>query len=168
MTSHNYGNLELTKASITQVVHGANCCCKRTFTTNCIVSCCVSAVQTYLNVEVIKCSQTLGIFLVNKRAIGGELHADAVIDGVFNDLKEIAAHHWLTTTNVDVKHLQVPQFVEYCFCLFCVQFMRITLATAGQTVDTFKVACIGEFPCQADGCIKTHLHLVDKAFSGHE
>ena len=111
--------------------------------------------------------KTLCIFLVDEGAVGGELHTDAVANRMFDDLEEVAAHHWFATADVDVEHLQVPQLVEYRKGLWRGEFARVALAAAGQAVDALQIACVGEFPREADGGIEPALHLGDKAASGH-
>jgi hypothetical protein len=37
--------------------------------------------------------------------------------GVFKNLEEVFANHWLATTNVDVEHLQVAQLIEHVLYL---------------------------------------------------
>ena len=102
----------------------------RALPTYCIICRSIYAVEADLDVEIIHCRKTFCIFLVDECTIGRELHTDAVGYGVFNDFKEVTANHWFATTDVDIEHLQVTQFIKYCFCLFSRQFAIVALTTA--------------------------------------
>jgi hypothetical protein len=78
---------------------------------------------------------------------------------VFKNLEEVFANHWLATTNVDVEHLQVAQLIEHVLYLIGIEFAWVAAATAGQTMDALQVACIGEFPCQTNWCVKSAFEL---------
>ena len=107
VSGHDYRNFERPEVCITQVVHCSNRCVERTFTTYCIICCTVNAVHADLNIEVVHGSKALRIFCSDVCAVGGKLHANVVVLGMFKNLEEVFANHWLAATDVYVEHLQV-------------------------------------------------------------
>ena len=127
----------------------------------------VDAVEADLDVEVVHGGQAAGLLGVDEGAVGGELHADAVADGVLDELEEVAAHHRLAAADVDVEDLQVAQLVEHPLGLGRGQLARVALARRRQAVHALQVARVGELPGEADGGVEPGLQLGDEGFSAH-
>ena len=106
-----------------------------------------------MDIEIVHGSKSLRIFCSDVRAVGRKFHTDVVVFGMFKNLKEVFANHWLATTNVDVEHLQVAQLIKHILHLVSVEFAWVAATTAGQTMDALQVAGIGEFPCQTNWCV---------------
>ena len=119
----------------------------------------IDTVEADLDVEVIHGGEPLGLLGIDERAVGGELHTDVAADRVVDEFEEVAAHHRFATSDVDVEHLQVVQFVEDSLGLGGGELTRVALAARRQAVHTLQVARIGDFPCEADGCIEPGLQL---------
>jgi hypothetical protein len=81
---------------------------------------------------------------------------------MFEQLEEVASHHRLTATDVDVEHLQVTKFVEHSLGLLSREFARISGATRREAMDALEIAGIRQLPRETDGGIKSLLHLRGK------
>ncbi len=79
---------------------------ERAFAADVIVGGGVGAVDRDLDVEVVHRSQSSGRGSVDERAVGGELHPDAALDAVLDELEEVGAQHGLAAADVHVEHLQ--------------------------------------------------------------
>ncbi len=110
----------------------------------------VEAVEADLDVEVVHRRQAGRGVGLDERPVGRELDADPVADRVLDDVEEVAAHHGLATTDVDVEDLQVAQLVEDVLRFGGGELTRVALAARRQAVDALQVARVGQLPRQAD------------------
>jgi hypothetical protein len=124
------------------------------------------AVHRDLDVDVVGRGELRGPLLVELDAVGGELDADVVGDGVVQQLPEVRAHGRLATTDVDVEDLHALQLVDDGLGLGGAQLARVTPPGAGQAVHAREVARVGELPGQADGRVQAVLEVVDQ-LHGH-
>ena len=106
----------------------------------------IDSVEADLDVEVVHRRQPAGLLGVDERAVGGELHPDALLHRVLDQLEEVAAHHGFATADVDVEHLQVAQFVEHALGLGRGQLVWVAPARRRKAVHALQVARVGEFP----------------------
>ena len=102
-----HADLERAEVGDGKVVHRSACGVVRAGAAQRIVGRCIDSVNADLDVEVFHRGQAAGVGGIDVGAVGGELHADAVADGVLDELEEVAAHHRLTPADVDVEDLQI-------------------------------------------------------------
>ena len=155
-----------------EVVHCRTGRCVRPLAAHRVVGGRVETVEADLDVEVVHRREPLRVLLVDERAVGGELHADAHAavgrcDRVVEQLEEVAAHHRLAAADVDVEHLQLAQLVEHPLCLVGGQLTRVALARRRQAVHALQVARVCELPREADRRVEPALELFNQRLDAH-
>ena len=86
-----------------------------------------------------------------------------MIGGVVDEMPEVAADGWFASADVDVEDLHPLKFVDYGFGFFGGEFARVAPARRTEAVNALQVAGICQLPGQADGGVKSRLHLVGEA-----
>ena len=153
-------DLEVLEADVAQVPHGLERLGVGALATDGVVDVGGHAVEADLDVEVGQLDQALGGGAVEVGAVGGELHAHAVGDGVLDDLEEVATEHGLATADVHVEDLQRRQLVDQVLGLGGVELVGVAAPRAGQAVHAGQVAGVGELPGEADGGVEALLELL--------
>ena len=117
VAGHYHGDLERPEPGVAQRVHRPPRGGVRTATAHRVIRRGIDAVEADLHVEVVHRRQAVGGGGVEERAVGRELDADPVADGVVDELEEVAPDHRLAAADVDVEHLQPLQLVEHALGL---------------------------------------------------
>ncbi len=155
-------DLEVLEAHVAQVAHRLDRLGVGALAANRVVHLGRHSVEADLDVEVWQLDEALGGGPVEVGAVGGELHADAVGDGVLDDLEEVLAQHRLAAADVDVEDLQRGQLVDEVLGLGGAELLGIPATGARQAVHAGQVAGVGELPGEADGRVETALELLDQ------
>ena len=123
------------------------------------------AVERDLHVDVVAAAgeaRNAGPLGVMPDAVGGELHADLVVDGVLQQVPEVRADRRLAAADVDVEDLHPLQLVDHRLALLGGQLARVAAAARRQAVRALEVAGVGELPGQADRRVEAELELLDQ------
>ena len=112
VSGHHHRDLELPELRVLQIIHGASSLGVTAFTPDPITGRGVRTIDGDLDVEIVQRRQSSSRDWINTRPIGGELHAHLLINGVFDQLKEVAADHWFASTDIDVKDLHRGDFID--------------------------------------------------------
>ena len=83
-------------------------------------------------------------------------------DGVIEQMPEIRTYRRLATADVYVEHLHALKLIDDCLALLRRELARIAAAGGGQAVHAGEIACVGEFPGQADRSVESELKLLDE------
>ena len=126
----------------------------------------LDTVEADLDVEVVHRRQALCRPSVDERPVRRELHPDALLHRVVDELVEVASDHRLAAADVDVEDLEVVELVEDALRLSGRQLVGIATARRRQAVDARQVAGVGQLPRQADRRVQPALQLADER--GHE
>src|SRR5690606_28604001 len=112
---HHHADLEAGESGLGEVLHGTPRGVARSVTAHRVVDLGRGAVQRHLDVHVVHGGQLPCALLADAHAVGGELHPDLVVDGVFQQLPEVRAHGRFTAADVDVEDLHALQLVDDAF-----------------------------------------------------
>ncbi len=128
VAGHHDRQLERPEVGVGEVVHRLEGSVERALTPHRVVGGGVGPVDRDLDVEVVHAGQAAGVGGVDTRAVGRELHADAVGGGVVAQVEEVRADHRLTTADVHVEHLEGPHLVDHAHRLGGGEFTRVAAA----------------------------------------
>ena len=81
---------------------------------------------------------------------------------VLEQVPEIRTDCRLTAADVDVEHLHRLELVDHRLALRCAQFARVAAPRRRQAVHARQIACVGQFPSEANGRVESEFELVDK------
>src|SRR5271154_971792 len=160
MTSHDDRNLERAEVRRGQIVHGAPRRVVTADATNSITRESVRAIDGNLHVEIVEARESTSGALIDSRPVRRKLNPDTLIDGVLNEVEEVASNHRFTPADVDVKDLHGGDLVDESLRLGGGQLSRITPSRGGETVCAGQVARVREFPGQTDRCGESSLEAV--------
>ena len=150
LAGHDHADLELPEVGRRQVVHGRPGGRKRSLAPHGVVGGGQGAVQADLHIDVVHGGQAARPVRGEPGPVGGELHADLVVDGVGEQVEEVRAQHGLAAADVHVEHLHGSQLVHHAAGLGRRQLPRVAAARRAEAVDAGQVAGVGELPGQAD------------------
>src|SRR5690606_23671901 len=156
---HQHAVLGPGETRVAQVAHGGHGGVERTLAAHGVVDLRRGAVQGELDVDVVGPGQPTRAFGRDAHAVGRELDADLVVDGVLDDLPEVRTHGRFAAPDVHVEHLQALEFVDDRLAFLCGQFTGIAAAGGGQAVHAREIAGVGQFPRQADRCVESVLEM---------
>jgi hypothetical protein len=164
-------DLERAQAGLGEPVHPATCQRVAAAPAHRVVGLRRGAVDRYLHVEVIGGRDPGRRLLGDERAVGGELDPHLALDGVVDQIQEVAAHQRLAAADVDVEDAHPCQLVDQAPALLGGELPRVALARRGQAVRAGQVAAVGDLPGQADGSLEAVLEVVSqlrtRGVSGH-
>ena len=166
LAGHDHRELELRVARRLQVVHGLAHAGVGALAADEVVGLLVDAVERDLDVDVVHRRQALGVLGGDATAVGRELHADALLDAVLDDLEEVGPQHGLAAADVHVEHLHLGSWSTMPFISSVRELAGVAAARAGEAVDALEVAGVGPLPGEADGGVEALGQLVGER--GHE
>ena len=158
-----HGDLGVGEAGVAEVPQREQSGVVRTRSADPVVDLRRRAVQGDLYVDIVGRGQERGPLGSDPEAVGGELHADLVVDGVLHELPEVGADRRLPAADVHVEDLHALQLVDDGLALLGAELARVAPARARQAMGTFEVAGVGQLPGQADRGVEAELELLDEA-----
>ena len=163
VAGHHHRDLETLEPGSLKVLHRLHGRGERTFPADMIVGVGVGSVDRDLHIDVVRFGELLRHLGIDARTVGGELHADAVVDGVADEMPEVLANRGFAATDIDVEDLHPLQFVDDGLALLGREFARVTATRRRQAVHALQVAGVGEFPRETDRGVEPPLHLFGEA-----